>query len=127
MGLFSRTDPNIARILVQMGILNGKVDQIMSTNNTLASQLQTVAANLQGLETKIEADLTTLATNQSTALADFKAWLSSNSASTIDAASIATLNAVAAKFTTVDTTLTTLASTVQGADPGAPPAAPVNG
>jgi hypothetical protein len=127
MPLFQKSDPNILRILAQVVILNQKLDKLMSTNNNLASQLQAAIANIGALETKIESDLASLASNQNSALADLKAWLSSNQGGQIDSQSIATLNGIASRFETVDSTLTTLATAAQTSDPGQPPAAPVNG
>lgn len=123
MPLF-KSDPAVLRILTT---INEKLNQIMSTNNTLAIQLQQAAANLQRIETKIEGDLQTLSATQAKALADFKEWLTSNAAGAIDPVSISMLNDLTAKFQVVDDTLGQLAATAQAADPGTPPVTPVNG
>lgn len=65
------------------------------------------------------------ALQQQSALSDLRAALSGNASSSIDPAIVAQLQAVQAKFQTVDTTLQTLTAAATSADLGAPTPVPV--
>lgn len=121
---------HLASILSNQATLRESLNRFMSTvntaNATLAAQLQAAAQQITDTEAKIETDLSSMAATQSSALSDLRAALSGNGSSSIDPAIVAQLQAVQAKFETVDTTLQTLTAAAQAADPGAPAPVPVS-
>src|SRR6185312_574691 len=114
----TRTNRLLDKVVDVLTSLERKVDQLMSTTNTMAAQLQAAADQIQAMETSIETTLTKLAADQSRAIADLENWIHANGATQINPATITQLQGTLAKLKAVGDTLNTLDTAAQSADLG---------
>jgi hypothetical protein len=119
-----RADQNIALILTQIGIMNGKIGQIMASNNAMAALSKQILSEVQQL--KAELDSQTVDINKS--LDNFKAWLSSDqAASVVGADALNDLKQAANLLSGLHAIVQSTDTAATSSDPGTPPANPVNG
>lgn len=120
MPLF-KADPAILQLLTK---ISEKLDQIMSTNNVLATLAHQVLEQVKQLQTELDASTTDVKAS----LDNFQKWLSSaQAASTIDPVVLNDLQQAAALIGSFHSVVQSIDASAKTADPGIPPVAPVNG
>lgn len=103
----------------------GDLYTLMSTTNTIASQIQAADTQLAAGIQQLATDLTAVVAAEQKTIADFKEWLSSQaSQGTLPASVVTDLQGFVTALGTSHTQLATLTSTLTSADPGAAPTAP---
>jgi hypothetical protein len=119
-----RADQNIALILTQLGILNGKIGQIMASNNAIAVLSKQILAEVQQLKTELDSQTTDVGKS----LANFQAWLQSAQAtSVVGADTLNDLKLAANLLGGLHAIVQSTDTAATSSDPGTPPANPVNG
>jgi hypothetical protein len=119
-----RADQNIALILTQLGLMSGKIGQIMSSNNAIAALSKQILSEVQ----QLKAELDSQTTDVSKSLDNFKAWLQSEQASsTVGAETLIDLKQALNMVIGFHAIVQGVDQAATSSDPGIPPASPVNG
>jgi hypothetical protein len=118
-----RADQNIALILTQLGLINGKISQIMGTNNAIAALSKQILSEVQRLKEELNAENMDV----SKSLNNFKAWLQSDqAASVVGADTLNDLKQAANLLSGLHAIVQSTDTAATSSDPGTPPASPVN-
>jgi hypothetical protein len=119
-----RADQNIALILAQIELMNGRIGQIMASNNALAVLSKQILSEVQQLKAELNAENMDV----SKSLDNFKAWLSSDqAASSVGADTLNDLKQAVKLLGGLHAIVQSTDTAATSSDPGAPPASPVNG